>query len=319
MCRVSCGPPDSSLSCEADAGTGTPVSLAAVADWPAEALRVAQSEGYQLPPPGRVAVPIVDPVTGAKRLLNGTTLHGLQSLDPYRSRLPLSYYAPESGVGLAMQAAPSLYGAGARIAVVGLGTGSLVCYAQPGEDWTMFEIDPLAVEIATDPARFSFVSQCKPDLHIVVGDARLKLAEEPDRRFDVLALDAFSSDAIPLHLMTREAFETYRRVLAPGGVLLVHISNRYLDLQPVVAAIAKDLGLASRIMSYYPDADGYQEGYSASIWIALTSDEGAMTRFTEATGASAAWEPNLPKKDFPAWTDDFASVLPVLHNLSLGF
>lgn len=261
----------------------------------------------------------LDPITGAKRLLNGTTLHGSQSMDPYRSRMPLTYYAPGSGAGLGLIATPSLFGPDAKVGVVGLGTGSLICYATSSQDWTVYEIDPLAVEIATDPARFSYIDQCKPDIRIVVGDARLKLAEEPDARFDVLAVDAFSSDAIPLHLMTREAFETYERVLSPEGVLLVHISNRYIDLQPVVAAIAQDLGLASRILSYFPDGEGMSEGYSSSIWIALTKSEESMTNFTEATGASSIWEPNLPKKGFPAWADDFASVLPVLHNLSLGF
>ena len=250
--------------------------------------------------------------TRTRRLLHGTTLHGAQSLDTAKSRMPLTYYAPGSGVGLAMQAAPSLFGAGARIGVVGLGTGTLSCYATPTEDWTVFEIDPLMVSLATDPAVFSFIAQCKPDIRVVVGDARLKLAEEPANRFDVLAVDAFSSDAIPLHLLTREAFETYRRTLSRDGVLLVHISNRFLELEPVVAAIAKDMGLSARQLTYEPDDDGRAESYNASIWIALTSDEDAMVRFTEATGQGGDWVPIRTQAGIPAWTDGFASILPVL-------
>jgi SAM-dependent methyltransferase len=250
--------------------------------------------------------------TQTRRLLHGTTLHGAQSLDPAKSRDPLTYYAPGSGVGLALQAAPALFGAEARIGVVGLGTGSLSCYATPTEDWTVFEIDPLMVDLATDPAVFSFIAQCKPDIRVVVGDARLKLADEPAARFDILAVDAFSSDAIPLHLLTREAFETYRRTLAPDGVLLVHVSNRFLDLEPVVGAIARDMGLSARQLLYRPDADGWASSYNASIWIALAADEAAMRRFTAATGQGGDWEPISTRTDVPAWTDGFASILPVL-------
>jgi SAM-dependent methyltransferase len=257
--------------------------------------------------------------TQTRRLLHGTTLHGAQSADPAKSRMPLTYYAPESGVGLAMRTAPTLFGGGARIGVVGLGTGSLSCYATPTEDWTVFEIDPLMVELATDPAVFSFIAQCKPDIRIVVGDARLKLVEEPAGRFDLLAVDAFSSDAIPLHLLTREAFETYSRTLSPEGVLLVHVSNRFLDLEPVVAAIAKEMGLSARAFWYQPDVDGRTESYNASIWIALTADEAAMTRFTEATGQSGNWLPIATRQGVPAWTDGFASVLPVLKPVWDGF
>jgi SAM-dependent methyltransferase len=252
--------------------------------------------------------------TATRRLLHGTTLHGAQSLDPERARMPMTYYAPDSGVGLAMRSAPALFGEGARIGIVGLGTGSLVCYASAGEDWTVFEIDPLMVELATDPKVFSYVSRCKPDIRVVVGDARLKLAEEPAARFDLLAVDAFSSDAIPLHLLTREAFETYVRTLAPDGVLMIHVSNRFLDLEPVVGAIARDLGLSARVLFYRPDGTELADGmsYNASIWIAVTRDEARMTRFTEATGKSGDWMPLRTRAEVAGWTDGFASVLPVL-------
>lgn len=251
-----------------------------------------------------------------RKLLHGTTLHGAQSLVPEKSRMPLTYYAPDSGVGLAMQSVPALFGPKARVGVVGLGTGSLTCYATATEDWTLFEIDPLMVELASDPKVFSFLSQCKPDARIVVGDARLKLANEPDDRFDMLVVDAFSSDAIPLHLLTREAFDTYRRTLAPGGVMMVHISNRFLDLEPVVSALAKTLGMSARIYAYQPDDAGRLFGYNPSIWIALTDNEATMTRFTETTGHGEIWLPLRGREGFPTWTDGFASVLPILKPLS---
>ncbi len=260
----------------------------------------------------------VQNVEGAniRRLLHGTTMHGAQSLDPGSALAPLTYYVPESGVGQAMRAAPALFGPKARIGVIGLGAGTLSCYATPAEDWTMFEIDPLMVEIASDPKRFTFVSSCKPDARIVVGDARLKLADEPAARFDLLAVDAFSSDAIPLHLLTREAFDAYRHTLAPGGVLLVHISNRFLDLQPVVAAIAQAEGMAARVFSYKPSDDLRAKGHTASVWIALAADEASMRAFTQATANPAGWQNMATRPDVPAWSDDFASVLPVLKSFT---
>jgi hypothetical protein len=253
--------------------------------------------------------------TATRRLLHGTTLHGAQSLDPARSRDPLTYYAPKSGVGLAMQAAP----AGARIGVVGLGTGSLTCYADPSQDWTVFEIDPLMVELATDPAVFSYVSQCAPDARIVIGDARLKLAEEPAGRFDLLAVDAFSSDAIPLHLLTREAFDTYVRTLAPDGLLLVHISNRFLDLEPVVAAIAAETGLKARILTYQPSTEERFDSYNSSIWIVLARREARIEQFVGETPPGTAWQPLRRDAGVPAWTDSFASILPVLKPIWQDF
>ena len=155
-----------------------------------------------------------------------------------------------SGVGIALAAAPRLYGNAARIGVVGLGAGTLACYAQPGQHWTFYEIDPVIVGIARDPAQFTFLSRCQPGAPIIVGDARLTLERAPAAAADILVVDAFSSDSVPMHLLTREAFATYRRHLAPGGLLLVHISNRYLDMEPVIAAAARD-GWSARIAALH--------------------------------------------------------------------
>ena len=253
------------------------------------------------------------PGRGVRRLLHGTTLHGLQSLDPARATEPLSYYGRASGVGLALGAAPRLFGPGARIGFVGLGAGTLACHAEPDQAWVAFEIDPAVVAIARDRAAFTYVARCKPDLRIVVGDARLRLAGEPAGALDMLAVDAFSSDAIPLHLLTVEALRTYFRALAPRGVLLLHISNRFLDLEPVVAANARALGASARILDHAPGAADLAAGraLSASRWVALARSEADMARFLEAT-ASPDWAPLREPAAVAPWTDDRASILPVL-------
>src|SRR4249919_2648524 len=145
-------------------------------------------------------------------LVHGTTIHGIQNLgSPERERMATSYYAPSSGIGLAMMAAPALFGDSARIGIVGLGAGSLACYALPKQTWTFYEIDPAVAAIATDPARFTFLSRCQPKARIVIGDARLTLEKDPPASADVLVVDAFSSDSVPMHLLTREAFDDYAR------------------------------------------------------------------------------------------------------------
>jgi hypothetical protein len=187
-------------------------------------------------------------------LLSGTTNHGAQSIDPALKCEPLTYYSRKGPVGQLMAAATER-GRRTRFGVVGLGTASLAAYASAGQTWTFFEINPVVERIARDPEYFTYLRDCAPDARIVTGDARLMLVGEPDASFDVLVLDAFSSDAIPVHLMTREAMEMYFRKLAPGGLLAVHISNRYLDLAPVVAATAQRAGLVSVMEVHSPSPD----------------------------------------------------------------
>jgi len=242
-----------------------------------------------------------------RELLHGTTLHGVQSMVEAYKTEPMTYYARESGVGRALSvAAPD-----ASVGFVGLGTGTLACYATPGQRWTAFEIDPLIVRIARDRRLFSYVDRCKPDLRIDVGDARLRLNDHP-AAFDLLAVDAFSSDAIPLHLMTAEAFDTYARALKPGGLLLVHISNRHLDLEPVVAAIARDRGWHGLVRDYdAPDEQPRGLMYTRSLWIMLGKDRSALQRVVDI-GPKADWRDLRPRPGFEPWTDDHASVLPLL-------
>jgi SAM-dependent methyltransferase len=257
-------------------------------------------------------------------LTHGTTLHGVQ-LKGAEARRPTTYYVNGSGVGQAMLAAPDLFGPGARIGVVGLGAGTLSCYAKPGQHWKIFEIDPAVVTIARDSGSFAFLRLCLPDAEIIVGDARLRLAEQPAASLDLLALDAFSSDAVPMHLMTAEAFDTYARVLAPGGLLLVHISNRFMELDPVVAAAAKRGGWRAATLHYTPmatfvaspGASGgtavrteVEDWDSASDWVVMSRDPGNFDRLIRR---DVNWQPLKPRAGFVGWTDDYASIVPVLR------
>ena len=237
-----------------------------------------------------------------RRLNHGTTMHGQQWLVPSQRLEPTSYYGRSAGVGLALAAAEP----GARVGIVGLGVGTLACYRKPGQDWTFFEIDPDIVEYSRDGS-FTFVQRCAPEARIVIGDARLRLAGEPQGRFDLLAIDAFTSDAIPMHLLTAEAFEVYRHTLAPEGLLLIHISNRFIDLAPMVAALAQEGGWHGVLRD---DSGLMGPALSDSLWIALAPNE---TRIAELTSESPLpWEA-LPAPLPEAWTDDDASILPLLR------
>ena len=251
------------------------------------------------------------PETGTRTLAHGTTLHGVQFVDdPAKAREPTSYYVPGSGIGQAMQALPALYGPGARVGAVGLGTGTLACYAKPGQDWRFYEIDPAVVRIARDSGKFGYLRRCLPDAKIVVGDARLSIAAQPAASLDLLALDAFSSDAVPMHLMTREALATYARVLGPRGLLMVHVSNRFLDLEPVVTATARGGGWHAAALHYVPGLGDNSEA-TPSDWIALTRDPEVLAGLFEGGGD---WQPLRFRRDVPAWTDDYSSIVPVLED-----
>lgn len=259
------------------------------------------------------------PYANQRRLAHGTTLHGLQRTDAARRRDPTTYYGSQSGVGLTLAQADALAGPNAAIGIVGLGAGTLACYRKPGQDWTIFEIDPVMVDIARDPAKFTFLSDCAPDAAIVIGDARLQLASQPPGRFDVIVIDAFSSDAIPLHLLTREAIGIYARAMKPDGILLIHISNRFFALEPVLAAEAKARGWAAAIrMDPGPASGSDFDDLTASNWVALTATPQRMQQLTggvrprDQAFADGAWVPMAGEANFQRWTDDYASTLPVL-------
>lgn len=242
-----------------------------------------------------------------RTLAHGTTLHGQQSTDPALRRTPLTYYGPGSGAGIAFAHAPALLGPAPRVGVVGLGTGSLACFHHPGERLTYFEIDPAVLRLSRN-GTFTFIRDCAPDARVVLGDARLELAKAPRGSFDLLAIDAFSSDAIPLHLMTDEALGVYLDALAPRGVLLVHISNRFIDLEPVLAAGVRQRGLFAAMREDNPPES---DELTASSWVAITRDAGQLSAL-ERQAPGMPWRP-LSAAAPRAWSDDHASILPYIQ------
>ncbi|MFM5885303.1 MAG: spermidine synthase [Novosphingobium sp.] len=247
------------------------------------------------------------PADKLRTLVHGTTLHGMQSTDPALRLKPLSYYGPTSGAGLAFAHAQAIYGPGARLGVVGLGAGSLACYHQPGEAWTFFEIDPLVLSYS-QKRTFTFLQDCAPAARVVLGDARIELARAAPNSFDLLAIDAFSSDAIPMHLMTDEALGVYESALSPRGLLLIHISNRFIDLAPVLSSAAAKRGLAAAARNDEPPTDG---PYTGSLWVVLSRDPAALTALRQHSG-DAVWQP-LGRPAKAVWTDDHASILPYVQ------
>ncbi len=260
---------------------------------------------------------VTDDQTNQRRnLTHGTTLHGVQRTDAGKTLEPTTYYARQSGIGLALTAAPDMLRADAHIGIVGLGTGTLACYRTPTQRWDFYEIDPVMVDIALDANRFTFMPECAPDGRILVGDARIEVTRQPPQQYDLLAIDAFSSDAIPLHLLTQQAFDSYARVLRRDGVLLVHISNRFFDLEPVLAAEAKGRGWSAAIRRYTPDDAAIKRGETGSVWGALAPDSARLAQLTDArdpVSGEPMWRTPEPMPGFRRWTDDHASVLPIMR------
>ncbi|HEX9931412.1 MAG TPA: fused MFS/spermidine synthase [Allosphingosinicella sp.] len=248
----------------------------------------------------------------ARTLTHGTTLHGMQNLVPGMEREPTTYYARRSAVGLALSNAPALFGQGAHIGVIGLGTGTLACYARPDQRWTFFEIDPGIVEVAR--GNFTFLSACAPQARVVLGDARLTLARQPRGQIHVLAVDAFSSDAVPMHLLTREALGVYGNVLHPNGIVLFHISNRYLNLEPVIADLAASGRWASARLEFSPTEEEELNNASVSNWIALSRNPQTISRLVELSGKDGIhWVVLEQRPGFTGWSDDHASILPLIR------
>ena len=244
----------------------------------------------------------------ARRLQHGTTLHGYQSRIPADRLRPTSYFAPGSGAGGVLTAAPRLFARPPRVGIIGLGAGTLACYARPGQAWTFFEIDPAVLRIAR--RQFTYLSGCAPQA--TDGDRRRPAVADrlPADSFDIFAVDAFSSDSIPLHLMTREAFALYGRMLPADGVLLVHVSNRFLQLEPVVAAIVRAEGWSGMRRDYVPAPAEAARGDAPSTWLVLTRTPARLAAVRAAAGG--AWVPLETEAGVPAWSDDFASILPVI-------
>jgi hypothetical protein len=255
---------------------------------------------------------IYDAIGGQYRVLeHGTTVHGAQKLktdagEPIRRRPePLTYYHRKSPMADAIRDLRDRKQGPLRVAVIGLGAGSLSCYVEPGESWRFFEIDPTVVAIARDPARFGFVSACAPDVPIVIGDARLTLAREADQSFDLIIVDAYSSDSIPIHLATREAMAVYKSKLAPDGAVLMHISNRYLDLEGVVAGIAAANAMLTWVCNDFDRVDDDDE-YAFPSQVAIAAEKEADIGALSASQLCTRKDPDAGER---TWSDDYSNIL----------
>jgi len=239
-------------------------------------------------------------------LLHGTTVHGAQFTDPAKRRIPLTYHDKAGPLGQVFRAFPrSRF---PRVGVVGLGAGATACYATRGQEWTIFEIDPKVERIARDPRYFTYLSDCAPDAKVTIGDARLSLRDVPDGHFDLLVLDAFSSDAIPVHLLTVEAFRLYRRKISERGILMANISNRFLDLEPVVGRVASETGLFG-VVQYFkvtPEENARSMRFP-SIWTAMAR----RPDYIRELASDPRWE-RLRGDNAKPWTDDHVNIMDAI-------
>jgi hypothetical protein len=249
-----------------------------------------------------------------RTLVHGTTLHGAQRIfdgkgKPVDDTVPTTYYYPESPMGqtiakrrqvLAAQGNKGHYG------IVGLGTGSSACHKQEGESWKFFEIDPVVIKIASNPKNFTFISKCQPDIDIAIGDARLTIAKEPDASFDLFIIDAFTSDAIPVHMLTKEAVKLFLDKLKPEGVVLLHTSNRYLDLDAVLASTLRQLpdGTAGIVMRDIRSDRMRHPAQSSSTVVVFAKSDAALQPYRALDGVG-----DLEEFGLRAWTDDYSDIL----------
>jgi hypothetical protein len=249
-------------------------------------------------------------------LLHGGTLHGSQNLAPAESRVPLTYYTasgPAGSILHAVQARTLFSGSGdlrkPKWAVVGLGAGSMACYLQPGESLTFYEINPAVKNIALDTRYFTFLRQCAPTAQIVLGDARLKLRDSADAGYDLIVVDAFSGDMIPMHLVTREALALYQRKLAPGGILAFHITNVYLQLAPTLGALAHDAGLVCLMNTETLMTQAQSDaGKLPSQWMVMARSRADLgTLAMDSRWISVSVPPGTQ-----VWTDDYSNLLHII-------
>ena len=253
---------------------------------------------------GVLRVNVVDKDTDDARriLVYGTIQHGAQYLDPKKRDMHISYYGPDSGIGLAIRARAD--SRPERVGTIGLGTGTIASYGRPGDVYRYYEINPLVKHIAQ--TQFTYLKDCKAQIDVVMGDARLSIQAQPDQHFDVLAVDAFSSDAIPIHLLTKEAFELYFRSLKPDGILAVHVSNRFLKLAPVVASIAQSLNREAYVINTESDESN---ALAATEWVLVSAQH---SLFKTPLLKNVAHPIPIPANT-RVWTDDYSNLFQTIR------
>lgn len=242
-------------------------------------------------------------------LFQGTTVHGAQNTQPESRLQPLTYFHRSGPAGQVLTLFANLRRSG-HVGIIGLGTGALACHGGAEQTYTFYEIDPMVEKIARNTRLFTYLRDCPPKTAVVIGDARLSLAKATDHGYELLILDAFSSDVIPTHLLTREALQLYLKKIAADGVLVAHISNRYMDLAPVLSRLAQNLGLVAYIQNDFDiTPNDSAEGKSASRWIMLAHREKDVEHFL----ANQRWQRLDGGNAAELWTDDFTDLLKVIH------
>ena len=242
-------------------------------------------------------------------LMHGTTIHGAERFlnndgTPATGRPePITYYHRDGGIGQAITAIRERKGAPLRVAVIGVGSGTLACASEPGETWKFFEIDQTMVDTARDPKYFSYIQNCQPGLKPVIGDARLTFAKEPDGVYDLIIVDAYSSDAIPVHLATEEAMKIYKDKLAPQGAVVMHVSNRHLELASVIVGIADANDLKSWV---YSEDSGRDDEYIFATSVVVSAREETDVG---KLASSDQWAETEANENQRVWTDDYSNVL----------
>ncbi|KRQ14102.1 hypothetical protein AOQ73_01075 [Bradyrhizobium pachyrhizi] len=246
-------------------------------------------------------------------LMHGTTIHGAEKFKnddgtPVAGKPePISYYYKDGGIGRAITAIRERKGAPLKVAVIGLGSGTLTCASAPGEDWRFFEIDQSMVDTARDPKYFTYIQNCEPNLKPVIGDARLTFAKEPDGLYDLIIVDAYSSDAIPIHLATEEAMAIYKEKLAPQGAVVMHVSNRHLELASVVVGIADANDMKSWV---YSEDSGRDNEYIFSTSVVVSARE---EEDVGKLASSDVWTETEADEKQRVWTDDYSNVLGAVY------
>ena len=249
------------------------------------------------------------PERNLRYLIHGGVIHGIQHLDARMRREPSTYFHKTGPIGQVFASFQQRHDRD-RVGVIGLGIGTLAAYSQAGQQWTFYEIDPAIAELARDPRQFTYLSDSPARTRVVLGDARIALAKEPARSFDVLVVDAFSSDSVPVHLLTREALQLYLQKLDEGGVLAFHITNSYLNLAPLIADLAHDAGLEVFVQhDLLADAEAVSLGKATSQWAVMARAADALGPLTR----DGRWK-RVPARSTPTtWTDDFSNPLSLVR------
>jgi hypothetical protein len=246
-------------------------------------------------------------------LMHGTTIHGAERFrnndgTPVSGRPEaITYYHRDGGIGQAITAVRERKAAPLKVAVIGVGSGTLTCASEPGESWKFFEIDQTMVDTARDPRYFRYISSCAPNFKPVIGDARLTFAKEPDGAYDLIIVDAYSSDAIPIHLATEEAMKIYKDKLAPHGAVVMHVSNRHLDLETVVVGIAEANDLKSWV--YNEDSDRDADYIFATDVVVSAREDADVGKLA----SSKQWEETEADEKQRVWTDDYSNIIGALY------